>query len=735
MTDDKYTHRPMPDHDAWPVFIQPWDDNTTGPTDVSYLLESPAGARGFIQVVDGHLATGDGERIRFWGNNLTAGGCIPPKEIAPQVVRRMAKLGMNCLRLHFMDLRYPHGIIQRRSDADLAASAAARRAGRDNESTRSLDAEGLDKLDYFIYCCKQAGIYVDINLNVARLFTEADGVKQAGWMGYGKALTYFDPVMIALQKEYAAQLLGHVNPYIGTRYADEPAVAIVELVNENSILESWVQGRLKGEQREDFGTWGDIPPAYAEDLDRLWNAHLTEVYADREAISDAWEGDLRPDEDLATGSVRRLRPDAFAAASAARFRTEAAWLAGIEQAYFVDMQAYLRDEIGVKQLVLGSSDHNHGMNNAQHVANNTLLDVIDGHCYWQHPRYGSGGYSKDNWSITNTPMVDAPDHSAVAQLSRTKVAGMPYIVSEINEPYPNDYASEYWPIIAAYGLLQDWDGIFFYNYVGGPNVSDWADPVQTSFFFTAAEPVKTAQTAICALTFLRGDAQAARELVEQAMPADFVLEALRRRPNDIYPYPIPWIKGRLSLVHRTAISDFDAAVPTPASGQLKLPEGAIVSDTGELTWEEDGHVLVDTPRTQAIVGHAGQRATSHVALDLETPFAAVQVTALGDAPIATAGELLLVAGARVANTGMIWSDDARTTLGSNWGSAPTRIEPVTGTLTLAGLVGATSVTLMPLDGRGQPTGAGQAMQRVGSGWTGRLGAGPATVWYVVRVQR
>ncbi len=52
-------------------------------------------------------------------------------------------------------------------------------------------------------------------------------------------------------------------------------------------------------------------------------------------------------------------------------------------------------------------------------------------------------------------MVDAPDHSAPAQLSRSRVLGMPYIVSEINEPFPNDYAAEFIPILAAYGLLQD----------------------------------------------------------------------------------------------------------------------------------------------------------------------------------------------------------------------------------------------------------------------------------------
>jgi hypothetical protein len=41
------------------------------PVDVSFLLDAPAGKHGFIQMKDGHLATGDGRRIRFWGVNIT----------------------------------------------------------------------------------------------------------------------------------------------------------------------------------------------------------------------------------------------------------------------------------------------------------------------------------------------------------------------------------------------------------------------------------------------------------------------------------------------------------------------------------------------------------------------------------------------------------------------------------------------------------------------------------------
>ena len=732
MTDSSREHRPMPDHDAWPPFVLPWDDTHSGPTDMSFLLEKPAGAHGFIRIAGGHFVTGNGRRWRMWGVNMTFGDPMPSMTEAPVIARRLAKFGFNCVRLHHIDRRWPNGVIIRRMGPEPDPSWL----GRDREPTRSLDPEALARMDYFVYCCKQEGIYTDLNLNVSRLFTEGDGVKQAEWLGYGKAVTYFDPQLLHLQKEYAAQLLGHINPFTGNRYADEPAVALVELVNENSILESWTRGRLRGQQRVPFGTWGDIPSTYAEDLDRLWNDWLAQHYADRPALAAAWEGDLREAEDAAQGSVRRLQPEDFAAASTARFRSEATFYAELERNFYREMAAFLRGEVGVCQPILGTSDHNHGWHGALHVENNRELDAIDGHCYWQHPRYGSGGYSQADWSITNTPMVDAPDHSAPSQLSRSRVLGMPYIVSEVNEPFPNDYAAEFLPILTAYALLQDWDGIFLYCFGAGMR-GGWQNEWLAPFFPMHNDPVKMAQSAICALLFLRGDVQAAKTMVPLYLPHEWMLDALRGPgPTDYAPYLLPWIPGRLALVHQTAISDFQAESPRPEVNTLALPSGQIASDTSELVWLEgaDGRaVLIDTPRLQAVVGHAGTYSVTNVTVEVATPFAAVQVASLDGQSIVDSTKLLLVAGARVANTGMRWKDTVRQTLADAWGDGPTRIEPVLGQVTLRDLASAQSATLQPLNSLGQPE--GEAVPFMPSTHGISISLTGTTPWYMINIVR
>ncbi|MBN1812071.1 MAG: hypothetical protein JXA14_09575, partial [Anaerolineae bacterium] len=601
--------RPMPDLDAWPAFPMPWDDNLPGPTDMSRLLHRPAGVKGFIRIIDGHLATEEGERWRIWGQNLTTSAPLPPMHMAPVIARRLAKFGINCVRLHHIDHRWPDGILIRSGSGKPAPGIIVDGvAGRDQESTRALDPEAMARLDWFIACCKRNGIYIDLNLNVSRPFTVADGVKQVKWIGFGKALTYFDEQLILLQKEYTSHLLEHFNSFTGTRYADEPAIAIIELLNENSLLDYWAgRDSLRGEGRRPIAEVGDIPPAYAKELDRRWNAALAARYQDRHALYIAWEGDLGDYEDPLLGSVRRLRWADFSSASPQRFREEAAFYAQIERDFFLDMQAHLRS-LGARQLIVGTSNFHHTWSSLPMLETNATLDVMDAHTYWQHPRFPSSGWARADWVIQNSPMVDDPDHASPTQLSRSAVEGRPLIASELNEPFPNDYAAEFIPIVAAYALLQDWDGLFWFAYGGGTEMQ-WKNGAIRSFFDMANDPVKMAETAIGALVFLRGDVRAAQKTIRRRYPHNYVLDSLRMQmPDDSqrpywqphqydegHPYWLPYLPGRLSLVHRTLISSFDAQELSPLPGEVDLPSGRIVSDTRELNWEQvpdDGRVLI-----------------------------------------------------------------------------------------------------------------------------------------------
>ena len=439
--------------------------------------------------------------------NLTARATLPSREAAPQLADHLARCGVNCVRFHFLDRLAPHGLID---------------AGRDD--TRTLDPGQLERLDFFVAQLKERGIYTNLNLNVGRTYKAGDGVRDHELLGFAKALTYFHPRLLELQKEYARQLLTHRNPHTGNEYRHEPAVALVELVNENSIVESWFSGRLLGKHTgKNPGTWTDIPASYEQELTELYNGFL------REGIPEEALAKFRADWKLpATGPIPRLTPAEFAAAPVERFFTEASFYMELERRYFEDMRRYLRDELGVQSLLLGTADHNHGKSGYPLLTSTSLLDVVDGHVYWQHPRYLTDPASgrRAGFEIPNTPMVNDPQHSTVVQLSRSAMAGKPYTVSEVNHPFPNAYACEGIPLLAAYAALHDWDGVFWYTLAHDHLVGE--PPRAIGHFDLGPDPVKMTQLAAGALLFLRADVRPAAKTVTRSYTPEQVLLSLRR---------------------------------------------------------------------------------------------------------------------------------------------------------------------------------------------------------------
>lgn len=687
-----------------------WRDNDRALVDLSSLLDKPAGGDGFVRVRDGHLFTASGKRLRIWGVNFTGAACYPAKADAPAVARHLARFGINCVRFHFLDSNWGKG---------------ASIFPQGESTTRRLDAAQLDRLDYFVHQLKRQGIYSNFNLNVGRVYRKDDGVADREYIGLGKSLQYFDEGIADLHAEYAEQLLTHRNAYTKAEYRREPALLIVELLNENSLVESWFAGRLRGKHTTKRpGTWSDITRHYADVLTRTFNEHLAKRHPP--AALKRWrkEAGVEPG-----AALPRLQPGQFAKAAKDRFAAEASFYMALEDAYFQRMARLLK-RLGVRAAVAGTSDHNHYKSGYPLLTSTSKLDVVDGHVYWQHPRYSYDAKTKKRgfW-IANSPMVNDPLNSSVVQLARSAVAGKPYTVSEVNHPFPSEYACEGIPILAAYALLQDWDGIFFYTFEHA-DPAEWASR-RGSHFDIRADPVKMSQLAACAAMFHRADVAAARETVGRSYSVDQVIESIRA-PVSQRPLYTPGFAGAIPLVHATRIRSF--ARKKTAYPKLGSPE-PIRSDTGELTWRRRGKkglVSVETDRTQALIGFvAGRRAALRdLAVEADTEFCAIVLTSLDGKVLGASGRMLLAAGSRVAATAMRWRDDRHTLL--SWGRLPMRIEPVRGKVSLPSRRAGEGLELVALDGAGAPLGQARpaAAARAGKGIVFPLDR--PTVWYLIR---
>jgi glycosidase len=76
----------------------------------------------------------------------------------------------------------------------------------------------------------------------------------------------------------------------------------------------------------------------------------------------------------------------------------------------------------------------------------------------RHSIFGRLPIDWANIALVNTP------GGTLTGLAARRVAGKPYTVSEYNHPAPNQYVAEGFPMIAAFGAFQGWDGVFSFDY-------------------------------------------------------------------------------------------------------------------------------------------------------------------------------------------------------------------------------------------------------------------------------
>jgi hypothetical protein len=112
----------------------------------------------------------------------------------------------------------------------------------------------------------------------------------------------FMPQIIDAEKDYARQLLGHVNKYRGVRYADDPVIAIVEISNEDSLFEWGAQAHLE-----------TLPEPYGGTLQNLFCNWLGHRYGSTAGLRAAWNKGKDPlgDEMIVDGRFGDLATNWF----------------------------------------------------------------------------------------------------------------------------------------------------------------------------------------------------------------------------------------------------------------------------------------------------------------------------------------------------------------------------------------------------------------------------------------
>lgn len=599
------------------------------PVNLSFLNHKPAGKFGFVKASGDKLVFENGAEVRFWGGNIAAYAIFADKEHIRAQAKRIAQLGYNLMRIHHHDSMGWVG----RTVIDKGRS-----------DSQHLDAEVMDRLDYWIKCLRDEGVYVWLDLHVGRLFKEGDRIgegfaemqrksKRSGG-AEGKGYCYFNERIEQLMKDFNAKYMTHVNKYTSLAYKDDPAIMGLLITNENDITSH-------------FGN--------------LMLADKNNPYHNR---------------------IFESRVRAFANRYGFKFdQTVRTWEPGPGKLFLADaeyqwntrMLASL-EQVGVKVPV--STTQMWGGMSLYGLPSLTAGGIIDVHSYGSAEALSANPRFKDNY---------------VSYLASGQAYGKPVSITEWNVPYPKVDRFTAPLYVAAISALQGWDAPMIYNY----SQRTFGRPSRQGTWSTFSDVAITGMMPAAALLYRQGHvADAAKSYcimlgkqelyMESSHPKNMAsLRTLVEQSKITIGLPdtkeLDWDKQTKARGATTVITDKDRDF-------ISAGRNFVRSDTGELTrnWVK-GYQIIDTDKTQAVHGWVGGEnlRLKRTSFDITTPKAAVAVSSLDGEAIGKSRRMLISAVARAVP--------------SPGGRMPMLSEPVKGRIHIAGPRG---LKLVPLAGDG-----------------------------------
>ncbi|MGO3742264.1 capsular biosynthesis protein [Kerstersia sp.] len=430
------------------------------PSDMIYVR----GAHFYRVGPDNTANTTDDTRVRLYGINLSFSANFPPPEDARRIAQRLRKLGFNAVRLHHLDT-VP-------SDKQQPPFSVLGKG-----PYPSWNPEAIRRLKHFIEVLADEGIYTNLNLRVGYQFRPGvDAVEPfnaaAVRRPIGNPMAIFDEEMIQLQERYAEQLIDA----LGLR--DNPALAMVEINNESSLLYAWMTP----------GLWEDVLQARAKPaLEEDWRTWLTERYGSLTQACQTWGTCARhgaaqiglpvAQADAAVGSgwfarLQRRMTDAFGNWTSPTLASQLAapvptpetdfllFLAEMDARYLDRVAKVVKQTAGQRVPVGGTQMSFAGILG---LVAQQGMDYIDEHVYVDHPHFPQGIANIHDWRIWDTAL-SGKGMERLHRLALMRDVDKPFVISEYNHPYPSRQGAEMIPLLAIFGALQDWDGLFFYEY-------------------------------------------------------------------------------------------------------------------------------------------------------------------------------------------------------------------------------------------------------------------------------
>lgn len=628
--------------------------------DLRFLNEGIAGENGFIRLSeDGAHFVNEAGRLRFWainGGTLVRGHDpdLTDGDLAVYA-RFLAKMGVNVIRYHG-EMFSTTGNIQ---------------------DPNKVEANNIWRV---VAAMKKEGIYTVISPFWPAHLQDIPGSWNLGdYVGdidpWG--LIYFDQHFRDAYKSWVTYLYTAVNPHTGLALKDDPAVALIQIINEDGVF-FWtingVQPSLKRIMEEQFFSWteskyGNITEAYQEWEQTAMENDNTDLGTLE--IINIWYATDDPNVPTPTSGFKK------------RLRDQMHFFAETQRSTYQEIYEHYRS-IGCQQLI--------NAGNWRTADAGRLLDLerwtnLPGEVMAANRYYDPGHFGPNNgWRIERLHHYQGKSamfNPHLLPINSKQPEGRPFLITESGWNLPHKYQAEGPFLISAYQSLTGMDGYFWFS----PSATTYEDDLYWPYFglingeepmfrWTVSTPGQIGMFPANALAYRLGyiqqgetvvrEARSFEDLIERNLPLISEEKSFDPNRDEYNPNtmsgetllsPLTYLAGPVITQYE---ADPDSNYIAPQLDELvNIADKQLTSITNELSWDyEQGLCIMDTPKAQGICGFPEEKEyhLKDLSISSSNDYVVVNVVSMDQKDLALSDKVLVQVGTVYQPTG--WKETA-----------------------------------------------------------------------------
>jgi len=620
-----------------------------------FLNEETAGMNGFIRLSDDGESFMAGDKpIRFWPVNTDAGE-LNDADLASHA-EFLAHMGVNMIRYH----------------------ASISPAGKGTD-IYDVNRKTINNIWRVVAAMKKQGIYTTISP-----FWPHNG-HMGGWLpkewgidGYSDkddlwGVMYFNDRLQDAYKAWVRVLYTEKNPYTGIALKDEPAVGIIQIMNEDGVF---------------FWTMQTKNPAMKKMVTAKFISWLNKRYGTLASAFAAWGDAALPADNLNNQTVDLIpfyeMTQPASGNKAIRMHDQVEFFADTQYDFYHGIHDYYKNVLGCKQII--------NAENWTTASPSRLLDLerwtnTSNEVMALNRYYDPGHFGENNgWRID--PGDHYMGHSALKNpqklpINVKQVAGHPFVITESGWNLPHKYTAEGPFLISILESITGFDAYYWFTCEGVDYTRDPfldftkdAEGKRAMNRWTCSVPGVIGQFPANSLLYRQGYLKPGEVVVHEEKPMNKlwnrevspIIEETNFDPNrdtkntlskgtESEISPLAFLTGKVEVVYggdasRTRIS--------PDLSKWIDPEKKLIrSSSGEMEWDYGkGICKVVSEKACGICGFlSGSKTFSlgNVQISTNNNYAAIWVVAMDNQPIAKSTKVLIQVGTIYQPTG--WKEE------------------------------------------------------------------------------